>query len=150
MLRKTHGTVGITASLILTMPATVPVCALAIMGGALGGLLPDYDRSDGIRPRRIVESTIFFVVLVALFFTLDQFMRFGLTQFVLDELSLASIPGMVVLAGLIVYGTRTLHRSFTHSFLYIGAASVSAFFHLSKLAGTCLRRSYKPLDTRPF
>ncbi len=43
MLRKTHISMGITTALIMLRPATVPGCLCALLGGAVGGWLPDID-----------------------------------------------------------------------------------------------------------
>ena len=43
MLRKTHISIGIATALAFISPTTVPSCLFAVMGGAIGGWLPDID-----------------------------------------------------------------------------------------------------------
>lgn len=43
MLRKTHISIGIATALAFIRPTTVPSCLFAVMGGAIGGWLPDID-----------------------------------------------------------------------------------------------------------
>ena len=43
MLRKTHVSIGIATALAVIHPGTVASCVFAIIGGAVGGWLPDID-----------------------------------------------------------------------------------------------------------
>ena len=43
MMSKTHIAVGIAASLVVMQPSTIADCLAAVVGGAIGGDLPDID-----------------------------------------------------------------------------------------------------------
>ena len=46
MMGKTHVAIGILSSLAIFQPTTISQCALAIAGGALGGVAADIDTVD--------------------------------------------------------------------------------------------------------
>lgn len=123
MTGGTHVAVGITCSLAILQPKTIPECLCAITGGMIGGMISDID-SPGKRKSMDYRDDpygwqVYCFVGVALVFllTLDFFAGEGAVDFFLTHIGPPLFVGIVAFLGLCFYGAHTPHRSFTHSIL---------------------------------
>ncbi len=116
MISKTHLTTGIATALILTQPSTPQGLAAAIIGGALGGALPDIDI---IRNKTSIDSVITqsvaAVIAVAAVFA-DYYFSFGILSYLQNHPG-SAVTGLVMYGVLMVIGFYAPHRGFTHSLL---------------------------------
>ena len=125
MMSKTHLAIGLTASLAIVQPTTFHQCAVAVIGGAVGGVLADNDLlSDSQANALTGQGVAFGIAGIAL--VLDYLFGFGICQFVMAQPRLSAIGGIVFVL-LYVIGMGFRHRTFTHSFiamiLYTAAVS---------------------------
>ncbi len=155
MLSKTHLACGIAASLAILQPQTPKGMAAAVIGGALGGSVPDIDT---IKSRTSLDSVItqgaaLLIAAGAVF--LDWYFHFGILSY-LGSHPESAATGAVLYLILVIIGFYAPHRGFTHSILamllftaavrilYPGAADTFAVGYLSHLALDLLNR--KPLE----
>ncbi len=134
MMSKTHLAVGIAASLAAAPPTKEGLC-YALMGGAIGSLICDIDRSSE-RPSRDVKQgwaiafTIFFAGFMHESYTYWQ--TFKAEHLLSDPLKVGCLGLLLVLFLFSIHGA---HRGFSHSLLMCLGSSVLIFF-LSKQ--TCM------------
>ena len=121
MLSKTHITLGMASALLLTRPETVPGVITAIAGGALGGWVVDVDAQNKSRRKHKhrVREAAWIKALCGVFFgvvlILDGLVGDGMCRYVADHWSLPVGAGLLAFLLLLLVGSRTEHRSFTHS-----------------------------------
>ncbi|MCR5845016.1 MAG: metal-dependent hydrolase [bacterium] len=127
MLASTHVGVGVAVSLAILQPETIPGCAFAIVGGAFGGLLPDFDQNDEDVNKGIIGGIISFAVILAAVFCADYFIDLGFIQAIKSDVGLWSIAGAVVFVATTILGITQKHRTFTHSLLAIILWSGAAY-----------------------
>ena len=119
MLGKTHLAVGIAAALAVTAPSTPAACFTAIIGGAVGGVLPDVDtiRNDGKKGAPQVQ---FFAAAVTVgLLLLDSVLHTGLWDSLAARKEENLLMGAGLFATLWIMGFWSDHRSFTHSLLAV-------------------------------
>lgn len=127
MMSKTHLAVGIAASLAAA-PATAEGLSYALMGGSVGSLICDIDRSSQ-RPTRDVKQG--WLIAFTVFFTAFMHRSYANWQAFKAE-QILSHPRMLVCLGLLVIllliAIRGAHRGFSHSLLMLAASAVLIFF----------------------
>ncbi len=127
MMSKTHIAVGIAASLAAA-PATAEGLSFALMGGAIGSLICDIDRSSD-RPSRDVRQG--WGIAFTVFFTAFMHESYAYWQTFRAE-TIFSNPLILVCLGLLVvlllFAINGAHRGFSHSLLMFLASSVLVFF----------------------
>lgn len=127
MMSKTHIAVGIAASLAAA-PATAEGLSFALMGGAIGSLICDIDRSSD-RPSRDVRQG--WGIAFTVFFTAFMHESYVYWQTFRAE-TIFSNPLILVCLGLLVvlllFAINGAHRGFSHSLLMFFASSVLVFF----------------------
>lgn len=127
MMSKTHLSVGIAASLLLA-PATPEGLAYALMGGTIGSLICDIDRSSE-RPSRDVKQgwTIAFTIFFSAFMygSYAHWQTFRAETIFSDPKILISLFLMIVL---MLFAINGAHRGFSHSLLMFAGSSVLVFF----------------------
>ena len=134
MMSKTHLAVGIAACLAAA-PATAEGLSYALMGGAVGSLICDIDRSSE-RPSRDVKQgwvlafTVFFAGFMHESYVYWQ--TFKAEHLLSDPLKVACFGLLLVLCLFAIFGA---HRGFSHSLL-MGIGSSVLIFYLSRQ--TCL------------
>lgn len=116
MLGKTHYAVGLAASLAVMQPKTFTECAVAVIGGAVGGVLADNDtlRSDR-RPDATIGQLLAFGT-AALALLPDYVFHLGICRAIAST-SGSSLYGAIGFVILYLIGVHSHHRTFTHSFL---------------------------------
>ena len=134
MMSKTHLAVGIAASLAAA-PATKEGLCYALMGGSIGSLICDIDRSSE-RPSRDVRQGwwIAFTVFFAGFMyeSYSYWQTFKAEHLLSDPLKVICLGLIIVLLLFAINGT---HRGFSHSLLMCALSAFLIYF-LSKQ--TCM------------
>jgi len=127
MMSKTHIAVGIAAALAAA-PPTVEGLSYALMGGAIGSLICDIDRSSE-RPSRDFKQgwAIAFTVFFAGFMheSYARWQAFKAEYLLANPVRLICLGLLVVLLLFAIYGA---HRGFSHSLIMFAASSVLVFF----------------------
>ena len=102
MLSKTHITLGMASALLLTCPETVPGVITAIAGG-------------GVREAAWIK--VLCGVFVGAVLILDYAVGGGMYRYVTGHWGVAVGAGLLGFLLLLLAGSRTEHRTFTHSLL---------------------------------
>ncbi len=134
MMSKTHLAVGLAACLAAA-PATAEGLSYALMGGAVGSLICDIDRSSERASRDVkqgwaVAFTVFFAGFMHESYTYWQ--TFKTEHLLSDPLKVVCLGALLVLYLFAIFGA---HRGFSHSLLLCAGSAVLIYF-LSKQ--TCL------------
>lgn len=134
MTSKTHIAVGVAAALAVTHPETRQECCIAVMGGALGAVLPDIDilRYDDAGEARLGDIISLCLLAVGLF--LDRALHLGMLDQVAVQDGPVVIAGAAVLAALVLIGIFCEHRGFTHSLLGMALYTVPIYVMLPAMA----------------
>lgn len=117
MMNRTHLAVGVGSALALTQPQTAKGYCLAIIGGVLGGMMPDIDTLDSEHVLDAIHGQIVVWTMTAAILVIDFFAHWGICK------ELASRGPVVLIAGIIgwillyIIGIPQPHRGFTHSLL---------------------------------
>ncbi len=114
MLSKTHLVCGIATSLTVLQPQSPKELAVAVIGGALGGSIPDIDiiKSRTNLDSIITQSTAFIIATAAVF--CDYYFNYGILRYLRMHPG-SAVTGAVLYIALMVIGFYAPHRSFTHS-----------------------------------
>ena len=123
MTGSTHIAVGITCSLAILQPKTIPECLCAITGGMIGGMISDID-NHGKRKSMDYRNDpygwqvyTYTGLVLACLFVIDYFSGNGAVDFILTHFGPPLLVGIIAFLGLCFYGAHTHHRTFTHSIL---------------------------------
>ena len=117
MMGKTHVAIGVLSSLAIFQPTTISQCALAIAGGALGGVAADIDTVDNdYKHDALIGQLLSFgiagIMVFILFITNKTEFYSTLSK---DKISICI--GVIAYLILMAKGYLSNHRTFTHSFL---------------------------------
>ena len=128
MLGKTHLAMGAATALAIIQPDTTAGCFAAIIGGVVGGVLPDIDtmRNDG--RLGAPQTQAFSATVTAALLLLDSILKTGLWAGLAAQNTKTMIFGGCCFAVLWLWGYFSDHRSFTHSLLamclFAGAVNI--------------------------
>lgn len=127
MMSKTHITIGIAASLAAA-PATVEGLNYALMGGAIGSLICDIDRSaerptGDVKQGWAIAFTVFFVGFMHNSYSYWQ--AFKAENLWNHPLLLVCLALLIILLFFAVYGS---HRGFSHSLIMLACSSGLIYF----------------------
>ena len=127
MMSKTHIAVGIAASLAAA-PATAEGLSFALMGGAIGSLICDIDRSSDrpscdVRQGWGIAFTVFFTAFMHESYAYWQTFR---TETIFSNPLILLCLGLLVV--LLLFAINGAHRGFSHSLLMFLASSILVFF----------------------
>ncbi len=130
----THITLGIASSLILTGPDTGQDVVVALVGGALGGLIVDVDgkgrdASEGKPLDWIVGGGLIAVLLLC-----DLFLGDGIFDYLVNHAGLPLVGGFAFLLCLLLVGFSSRPRTFMHSLLGLGLFGFAVFWFCRPLA----------------
>ena len=123
MTGKTHVAIGIASSLAIVQPKTIPECLCAITGGMMGGMISDIDSPGKLKSMDYREDPygwqVYSFVGLALIIVLgiDYVSGDGVIDYVINNLNLLLLVGVVAFTALCVFGAITSHRTFTHSII---------------------------------
>lgn len=124
MLSKTHLACGIAASLAILHPDTPKGLAVAVIGGALGGSVPDIDLvKNRTNLDSIFTQTTALVIAVAAILA-DYYYDYGIVRYLSNHPG-SAVTGIVLYLVLMVIGFYAPHRGFTHSILALVLFSAS-------------------------
>ena len=135
MQGKAHIATGVAVSLAVLQPATLAGCFAAVIGGAVGGDIPDIDQppSNGVRDAlhgRVIVSTLCAAMLAA-----DYITNAGICDYVVANASPRLALAAVAIVALCAFGYTCKHRTFTHSLLF-GALMTQAFWYVCPALAT--------------
>ena len=134
MMSKTHIAVGLAASLAAA-PPTIEGLSYALMGGSIGSLICDIDRSSekpskDVRQGWGIAFTVFFAAFMHRSYAYWQ--TFKAENLLSHPLNLILFALLIILLLIAINGE---HRGFSHSLLMLAASSALIYF-ISKQ--TCL------------
>lgn len=128
MLGKTHITLGIASSLIITQPKTVSGVIGAMVGGAIGGWIVDVDckRVDADKEKGL--DSIIDGLFIGAFITVDYLLGNGMCQYIQSNWGVQIWGALIGLIVLLLIGFNTKHRTFTHSLFALLIFGVTVYF----------------------
>ena len=125
MMGKTHLTVGIATAMLVVRPSTKVEFITAIIGGALGGVLPDIDvkidRSNKYSKKASMDALYSEIAVSILIFSLaviDYSSNFAILHSITENGYIPAI-GIVCFLVLFIFGEKSRHRDKTHSILFM-------------------------------
>lgn len=133
MMSKTHFAVGLATSLAIIQPETFNECAVAVIGGTVGGVLADNDILDNDYQADALTGQLLALAATVLALVLDFFLGFGICQSVIEKPMLPIIGGVGFVI-LYIVGFCSDHRTFTHSFLAMILYTIAAAFIYTPVA----------------
>lgn len=117
MMGKTHVAIGTFSALLLLQPTTVPECALAIAGGALGGVTADIDTVGNDYKHDALIGQLLSLAIAGSMILCNFISDGGVIREILNTNRTIIIIGAVAYLVLLIKGYLSDHRTFTHSFL---------------------------------
>lgn len=126
MMGKTHYAVGVATALAVLQPKTLNECCVAVIGGALGGVIADNDILDNDYQSDALIGQLLAFGSTALLLALDYFSHLGIIDSITAEPLLPRIGG-ICFAALYIKGFFSEHRTFTHSFLALILYSIAVW-----------------------
>lgn len=114
MLGKTHLSVGMAAAITLSAADTPALCALALAGGALGGVFADVDRLKNDKGRDALKGQLSSLMLMAAAALAGALLNWGFFDYIRAH-SRSVLIGAAGLVLLWAVGVFQPHRGFTHS-----------------------------------
>ncbi len=133
MMGKTHFAMGLATSLAVIQPKTYKECIVAVIGGAVGGVLADCDILDDDKKSETIVGHLFAGGIAAVAFLIDYFCNFGLVRAISENKGSAAI-GALLFGILYVIGVFSAHRSFTHSVTALVLFGIAAYLINAQLA----------------
>ena len=115
MNSRTHLVCGVAAALTLLRPVTAQGIFLAVIGGSVGGVLPDIDLLSKEGRDEILPSQVTALWTAVILLTADFFLHTGICDSVLARERTAVLLGAALFVTFGVLGALTAHRTFTHS-----------------------------------
>lgn len=119
-----------------TALAAVAVCLLAILGGAIGGLLPDADVSSSQASKELRRGWAILAVSVAIVLAIDHFVRTQVAAQLwaaTSSVGMSQVAGVAILVAVCACGRVSGHRGFTHSIVALCLCTVAASLVFSPL-----------------
>lgn len=128
MMSKTHITVGVGTVLAVLQPHTAQGCCMAIIGGAVGGIIPDIDilDNDSTGDARFGQGLALGLTLLCL--AIDAICGFGICNQIFSRSDVQLGIGLILFVILYRFGCAQPHRGFTHSLLALVLYSIPVIF----------------------
>ena len=133
MMSKTHIAVGAAAALAIAQTGSVESCVLAVVGGALGGIIADCDITPSKAHKDALAGRLIVVAIAIAAFAVDYWYDAGACDYLVENLGLKLVAGIAAFAMLTFVGGRTDHRSFTHSLVAMAAFCASVWLAFEPL-----------------
>ena len=127
MMSKTHIAIGAATALACTMPSTPEGCAVAVIGGVVGGIVADNDILDNDYLGDALFGQLLAAAISAAVLALDFFLNGGIVKSIIASKGWL-VFGIIVFALLYFIGFTQPHRGFTHSFLALLLYSIAVGF----------------------
>ena len=128
MLKKTHIASGIASALILTTPSTIPNIISGIIGGAIGGWIADIDCKIIDYDKETIYDSIINGLFILLFVLLDFIIGKGICNYILSNWGISIWISLILFLLLLVFGFKSKHRTFTHSFASLIFFTICIYF----------------------
>lgn len=137
MMSKTHLTVGMATALALSTINTPTECAVALAGGAIGGVLADVDILKDDYKSDALIGELLAVGITAIVVGIDYILNWGICRYIIGN-QITSTVGLISLAVLWIVGFSKEHRSFTHSIFAMMLYSYSIALVYPQMGTACL------------
>ncbi len=134
MLGKTHITLGIASSLILTQPETVSGVIGAMVGGALGGWIVDVDCKKTDADQEKIFDSIIDGLFIGALIMVDCLLDNGICQYILSNWGFQIWGALIGFIVLLLIGFNTTHRTFTHSLFAMLLFGITMYFFCRPIA----------------
>ena len=120
MTAKTHIACGACLTMLMTRPDNIKYLTLGLAGGVIGSIIPDIDSKNSETNQLFDKVSIITILTIVICFLLEYFFNIGLDKLIfkknnIEEIIITSILFFVMC----IIGSRTNHRSLTHSILGI-------------------------------
>jgi inner membrane protein len=116
MLGKTHLVIGVTASLAILQPASVPELVIGTGAAAVGAVISDIDSGTSSSHREADKIIITVALVLAAVAVVESVFHIGICQRLMQHNSIARIlSGLAGFLLLSIFGMTQPHRSFMHS-----------------------------------
>lgn len=117
MMGKTHITIGVTSALLIAQHSPVEEFHVAILGGAIGGIICDIEVESNsyFMDARVGRIIVGFIALITL--SCDFFFSLGMIEYILSHMGFLQNTGIFIFTATYILGTASNHRTFTHSIL---------------------------------
>ena len=142
MTAKTHTACASALTLVLIQPNNIKYLTLSIAGSIIGGIIPDIDSKNSETNQIFDKVTIITLLTIAICIALEYYFNIGLYKLIAKKTNIIELSLSLVLFFIMcIIGSRTHHRSFTHSiigliiFSYILSISLPKIFIESFIIG---------------
>lgn len=115
MMSKTHIAVGVASALTIAHTGSVESCLAAILGGSIGGIIADCDITPSRAHKDALIGRLAVVGIAVVSLAVDYHFSAGICDYIVGNVGMKTIAGVVLFAALTFVGGHTDHRSFTHS-----------------------------------
>ena len=118
MTAKTHIAAGTCLTVLMTNPDNIKYLTLGIAGSVIGSIIPDIDSKNSETNQLFNKVTIITILTIIICSLIEYFFHIGLYKLIfkknnIEEIIITSILFFVMC----IIGSRTNHRSFTHSII---------------------------------
>ncbi|MGN0482855.1 MAG: metal-dependent hydrolase [Lachnospiraceae bacterium] len=126
MLGKTHTAVGIAAALCIVQPHTIPEIVIGTVAASVGAVISDIDVDSSRSHKKIGAACSVAMGIAVLVAGADLIFHLGiLSKLKQNTGAFRMILGLLVFAGICIYGKRQPHRTFMHSILALALLSTA-------------------------
>lgn len=138
MLGKTHAAAGVATALLFSNPTGIAGVGLIAAFGCIGALLPDVDSKNSIANKKL-DSVIKVTTLASIVVAVLLFIMHGRNMEVasankINSLALVKVIAFISLLCISFIGSKTPHRSFTHSLEFTALTTLCVYFIYSSAA----------------
>jgi len=138
MLGKTHAAAGVATALLFFNPTGIVDVGLSAVFGCIGALLPDVDSKNSIANKKldsIIKVTALASVAIVAFLFIVHGRSIELASVAkTNSLALVKIIAFIGLLCISFIGSKTPHRSFTHSVEFTALTTLCMYFIYSSAA----------------
>ena len=131
MTGKTHISVAMAATLLLTQPKSIKELVVCLGVTSVGAVISDIDVSTS-ESHEVIDKVLGIVIIAAIALGFVEYKwDVGIVTFFKNNSSIIRlIVGVMVFLGICVFGKNQPHRSFMHSALAVGLLSGAAYIIL--------------------
>ena len=133
MMSKTHIAVGAASALAVAQAGSVESCVAAVLGGSLGGIIADCDIHPSRAHKDALMGRLIVVGVAAVALLADWYADAGLCDYLVANLGVPLLAGVVAFAALTFVGGHTDHRSFTHSLVAMACFCAAVYLACAPL-----------------
>lgn len=131
---KTHVATGAALTLMLMQPDNIKYLTLSLAGGVIGSIIPDIDSKNSETNQVFDKVTIITLLTIVVCIGLEYFFNIGIYKLIAKRTNIEEIITTLILFFIMcIIGSRTNHRSFTHSILGLIIYSLILYISLPKV-----------------